>query len=88
MNIQTVRALLEDSGVRKSHYVLYPDMYTAGISHEALQVLPDGNYKVYAFDQGKRFNERIFESEHDACMWFLRDGGFTKLYPKIAEAVQ
>lgn len=51
-----------------------PTIYEiCGSRHEALCILPEGQtWKVFLYERGARHEERAFDNEDDACIWFLK----------------
>ncbi len=69
MNVSDVREIVEAAEVDPTFYSL------DGERHEALCILAHGQrWQVFLSERGRRFEERTFETEDEACTYFLKCG--------------
>jgi hypothetical protein len=67
MNVADVREVVQAARVDPTYYSL------DGERHEALCLMSRGQrWYVFLSERGERFEERAFESQDEACVYFLK----------------
>ena len=68
MNINDLKKNLKKANIKNSAYTLH-----GGLPHDkhVLNLSANGLWEVYYSERGGKFEERVFESEDEACRFFL-----------------
>ena len=67
MLIEEAKDVLNKNNIREDVYVINGDL-----SDESLCLLSSGEkWNVFYYEKGEQINKQIFESESDACEYFL-----------------
>ena len=67
MRLNDVREIVESARVDPTYFSL------DGERHEALCLLAHGqSWQVFLSERGERYEERVFDSEDEACVYFLK----------------
>lgn len=67
MNVHDLQEIIESARVDPAYYSFEAEQ------HEALCILVEGqSWKVFLSERGRRYEERSFESEDLACVYFLK----------------
>jgi hypothetical protein len=67
MTVEDVKEIVEQAQIDPTYYSFDSER------HESLCLLPFGkSWKVFLSERGQRYEERTFESEDEACTYFLK----------------
>ena len=67
MNLRDVEEICTTARVDPTYFSIGSER------HEALSIVQQGQrWHVFLFERGERFEERVFGSEDEACVYFLK----------------